>query len=52
MSVLKSWAASGLAGLDALGSVNRDWMEVRMVLTVKMGDHLSWMMSKHKVPSL
>lgn len=52
MSVLNSWAASGLAGLEALGSVNSDWMEVNIVLTVKMGDHLSWMMSKHKVPSL
>lgn len=36
-----SEAASPFAGLAQLGSVSKDWTEVRMVDTLWMGDHLS-----------
>jgi hypothetical protein len=51
MSVLYSFAASGLAGLSLFGSVSRDWIDVRMEAIVYTGFHLSAMMSRHRDPS-
>mmetsp|Transcript_15335 Transcript_15335/g.64672 ORF Transcript_15335/g.64672 Transcript_15335/m.64672 type:complete len:271 (-) Transcript_15335:21-833(-) len=51
VSSVKSCAASGFAGDAGLGSVNKLCIEVSKVHTLWMGDHWSWMMSMHKVPS-
>lgn len=32
--------------------MSRDWMEVSRLDTVVTGDHASWMMSRHRDPSL
>jgi hypothetical protein len=51
LSCMNNSAASGFAGLPQLGSVNRDWIDVKTELTVYDGLHLFWMMSRHSVPS-
>ena len=50
-SSVNSCAASGFAGEAGFGSVSRDWIDVSRVHTLCMGDHWSWMMSMHSVPS-
>ena len=50
-SSVNSYAASGFAGEAGFGSVSRDWIDVSRVHTLCMGDHWSWMMSMHSVPS-
>jgi hypothetical protein len=43
----RTCAASGLAGEAQLGSVSRDWMEVRIEQMLWQGLQCSWMMSRH-----
>lgn len=57
----KTAAALGFAGLSAYGSFNKLYKlryrqettctDVRTMLTVLIGDHLSFIISKHTIPS-
>ena len=52
ISSLYKWAMSGSSGSSGLGSVNKEQIDSRILVTVRAGDHAVFKISRHIPPCL